>query len=274
LGVCTTSPEGNVSEIVTPVRVTVSGFVMVIVMTELVPVPMAVGAKVLAIVGGLLTGRVAVATKPEPPFVELTLPVVFVAMPAVLSVTLAVMVQFELAPEGMDPPLRLKLEEPIVAVVKVPPQVVAPAVDNVIPDGSVSVTPTPVRATELAAGLVMVMVIVDVPFNGMPAALEPNPLVIVGGATTVRVALAVVPAPPLVELTAPVVLFRLPAVVPVTLTTKVQFELTPSEPPVRLTLPAPWVAVNAPPQVLLAPFGFATTMPLGKVSVTATPVCV
>ena len=82
----------------------------------------------------------------------------------------------------------------------------------------------------------MVMVIVEVPPTGMPAALEPKALVIVGGATTVRVALAVPPVPPLVELTAPVVLFRLPAVVPVTLTTKVQLELTPSEPPVRVML--------------------------------------
>ena len=99
--------------------------------------------------------------------------------------------------------------------------------------------------------------------------------VIVGGAITVNVAVFdVVPAPPLVELTAPVVLFLVPAEVPVTFTTRVQLELTARVPPVKLMLPAPCVEVKVPPQVLLAPFGVATTSPLGKVSLTARPVCV
>jgi hypothetical protein len=47
----------------------------------------------------------------------------------------------------------------------------------------------------LAAGLVMVMVIVDVPLTGMPAAPAPKAFVIVGGATTFKVAVALVPVP-------------------------------------------------------------------------------
>jgi len=141
-GFCTTNPLGNVSEIVTPVRVTVSGLVIVIVINELTPVPTLVGEKVLVTVGGLLTIRLALAVKPFPPLVELTAPVVFVAVPAVVSVTLAVMVQLELV--GMDAPLKLSVLEPTPPPVKVPPEhVVVAAVEIVIPDGNVSLTATP-----------------------------------------------------------------------------------------------------------------------------------
>jgi hypothetical protein len=74
--------------------------------------------------------------------VELTAPVVFVAVPAVVSVTLAVMVQLELV--GMDAPLKLSVLEPTPPPVKVPPEhVVVAAVEIVIPDGNVSLTATP-----------------------------------------------------------------------------------------------------------------------------------
>jgi len=133
---------------------------------------------------------------------------------------------------------------------------------------------TPDRATVLAAGfeIVMVKVVVPVVCAMLAAAKD---LVIVGGETTVKVAEAVPPVPPLVELTAPVVFAFEPALVALTLTTRVQLELTASEPPVRLMLPAPAVAVNVPPQPLSpAPFGVATTRPDGNVSLTASPVCV
>ena len=42
-------------------------------------------------------------------------------------------------------------------------------------------------------------------------------------------------------------------------------------PPVRLILDPPAVAEAVPPQVLLKPFGMATTTFAGKVSVKATP---
>jgi hypothetical protein len=72
------------------------------------------------------------------------------------------------------------------------------------PEGNVSLTATPASATVLAAGLVIVRVRVEVPPTAMVDGA--NPLVIVGGAATVKVFEAVRPVPPFVELTAPVVL--------------------------------------------------------------------
>jgi hypothetical protein len=93
---------------------------------------------------------------------------------------------------------------------------------------------------------------------------------------TVKVAvLEVAPFPPLVDETAPVVLFFTPTVVPVTFTVIAQ--VVPGVamlPPVRLMLPEPAVAVTVPPQLLVSPFGVATTNPAGNVSVKATPVSV
>ena len=81
--------------------------------------------------------------------------------------------------------------------------------------GNVSLKETPVRSPLAGVagllGLLMVKVIVAVPFSGMLPA--PNALLMVGGATTVTVAVAAVLAPPSVELT--VTLLSLsPAVVP------------------------------------------------------------
>jgi len=85
------------------------------------------------------------------------------------------------------------------------------------------------------------------------------------------VAEPVLPVPPLVEVTAPVVLTLFPEVVVVTFKLTAQEPLAAILPPVRLTLPVPAVAVAVPPKVLVRPDGVATTSPLGKVSVTATP---
>jgi hypothetical protein len=103
--------------------------------------------------------------------------------------------------------------------------------------------------------------------------LAPKVLLMVGGVTTVSVAvLLVLPVPPFVELTVPVVLFFTPELVPCTLTAIVHELLIATVPPVRLTLPLSAVAVVVPPQVLLRLFGVATTSPAGNVSVNATPV--
>src|SRR5579872_4618638 len=100
-----------------------------------------------------------------------------------------------------------------------------------------------------------------------------NALLIVGGATTVTVAvLLATPAPLSVAVTAPVVLFFTPAVVPVTLMDTVQFPLEAIVPAESERLPDPATAVAVPLQVLLRLFGVATTRPAGNVSVTATPV--
>jgi len=102
------------------------------------------------------------------------------------------------------PAERTTLDEPAAAVA-VPPQVlvrfVVEATTN--PAGRLSVNAKPESAT-LVFGLVMLKVSEVVPFSGMLAA--PNALLIDGGEATVRLAVAVLPVPPLVEVTAPVVL--------------------------------------------------------------------
>src|SRR5438445_6199861 len=86
----------------------------------------------------------------------------------------------------------------------------------------------------------------------------PNALMITGGATTVIEAFEVLPVPPSVEVTC-TELFFTPAVVPCTFTVTVQAALAARVPPERLTEPEPATAVAVPPQVLLRPFGVATT---------------
>jgi hypothetical protein len=111
-----------------------------------------------------------------------------------------------------------------------------------------------------------------VPFSGMVAA--PNAFVMLGGAATIRLAvLLVAPVPPLVELTAPVVLVTVPDCVPVTFTTIVQ--VAPGVamlPPVRLIEVEFAAAVTVPPHVLLTPGVAATWRPLVNVSLNAIPV--
>src|SRR5271169_4903298 len=185
---------------------------MVIVIVE-VPVVTAMLADPndLVMVGGDSTVSVAEAVVPVPPLVELTVPVVLALLPAVLAVTSTFTSQ--LVPGvAMDPPVRLIELAPAVGEYG-PPQVL-PAfgvVATTAPDGNVSLTATPDSATVLAAGLVMVMVSVEVPPTAMLVGL--NALVIVGGDTAANVAEAVRPVPPFVELTGPVVLTRLPAAV-------------------------------------------------------------
>src|SRR5438477_643455 len=92
-------------------------------------------------------------------------------------------------------------------------------------------------------------------------------------ATTVTLAEAVPPVPPSTEVTAPVVLFFVPNVVPVTFTPKVHEAPAASVGPARLRLPDPAVAVIVPPpQLPVGPFGVETTRPAGRVSVKPTPV--
>lgn len=80
--------------------------------------------------------------------------------------------------------------------------------------------------------------------------------------------------PALVEVTAPVVLVRVPPVaVTFTFTLNVHELLAAIVAPVKLTLPDAAVAVIVPPpQVPVNPLGVATTSPVGNASVNATPV--
>ncbi len=92
------------------------------------------------------------------------------------------------------------------------------------------------------------------------------------GPETIRVAVAVLPFPPSFEVTAPVVLFCVPDVTPVTFKENEQEELAERVPAERLTLLDPAVAVIVPPpQVPVKPFGVATSCPDGRASVNPTP---
>src|SRR5712671_6070695 len=115
----------------------------------------------------------------------------------------------------------------------------------------------------------MVKVKLVEPFSGMLAA--PNALMITGGAATVMLAFDVFPVPPSVEVTC-TLLFFTPAVVPATFSDTVHDALAANVPPDRLAEPDPATAVDVPPQVLVKPFGVATTKPAGKLSVNAIPV--
>lgn len=229
---------------------------------------MAVEPNALAMVGGATTARdAALLVVPVPPSVELTGPLVLLFAPAVVPVTLTATVQFVLA--AIDPPDKLIVLVPAVAVTEPPHTPLDPfGVATTNPEGSVLLNATPER--EDALPFVIVKVRLVEPFRGTEDA--PKALLMVGGATTVRVAvLLVAPAPPWVELMVPVVLFLVPAVVPVTLTATVQFALAASEPADRLMVPDPDVAVTVPPHTPLDPFGVDTTKPEGNVSLKAIP---
>jgi hypothetical protein len=122
--------------------------------------------------------------------------------PAVLPATFSEIVQDVFV--ASVAPDKLTDDEPAVAVV-VPPQfVVSPlGVATTKPAGKESVKAMPVREM-FPAGLAMVKLREVVPFTGMLAV--PNDLVMVGGLATDRFAEAVLPVPPLVDDTAPVVL--------------------------------------------------------------------
>jgi len=94
--------------------------------------------------------------------------------------------------------------EPATAVA-VPPQLLVRfgADATTRPAGRLSVKAIPVRL-RLVFGFWMVNVNEVVPFRGISAA--PNTLAIEGGVATVKLAVAVLPVPPLVEVTFPVVL--------------------------------------------------------------------
>jgi hypothetical protein len=103
------------------------------------------------------------------------------------------------APERETVPL------PAVAVIVPPPQEpVSPfGVAMRRPEGNVSVKPTPESAVD-AFGLAIVKLKLVDPPAGILAA--PKDFAIVGGAATMSEAEAVLPVPPLVEVTAPVTL--------------------------------------------------------------------
>jgi len=267
----TVSPVGNVSVKATPVSASTfpAGFVMVNVSEVVAFSAIVEGLNAFAMDGGATTEMLAVAVPPVPPSVEVTLPVVFVCCPAAMPVTLTENVQEALA--AIVPPLRLMTFVPAVAVIVPAPHVpVRPfGVETTRPAGSVSLKPTPVSATVVLLFWIVKVKLVE-PFSGIEAA--PKALIMTGGATTVMEALEVLPVPPLVEL-ACTLLFFTPAVVPWTSTDTVQLGGGggASVAPVKLTDEDPATAVAVPPQVLLRLGVEATTNPVGRLSVKATP---
>src|SRR5205823_5186416 len=155
----------------------------------------------------------ALEVLPLPPSVEVTCTLLFFT-PAVVPCTSTDTVQEALA--ARVPPDKLTEPEPPTAVA-VPPQVLLRfgVEATTRPAGRLSVKAMPFSVT-LVFGLLMVNVSEVVPFSGICAA--PNSLVMVGGLATVRLALAVLPVPPLVEVTLPVVLVYCPEAAPVTVT--------------------------------------------------------
>src|SRR5260221_13795688 len=159
----------------------------------------------LMITGGATTVIEALEVFPTPPSVEVTCTLLFFTV-AVVPVTFTLNVQDALV--ARVAPDRLTVPEPATAVIVPPPQLpVRPfGVATTKPAGRLSVKATPVSGMVLATGLVMVKLKLVVPFSGIVNA--PNSLVMVGGVATARFAVAVLPVPPLVELTLPVVLTK------------------------------------------------------------------
>src|SRR5689334_3505647 len=162
---------------------------------------------------------------------------------------------------------RLIEPEPAAAVV-VPLHVdVSPfGVATCRPAGRVSVNEMPV-SPRLVFGLLILKVNEVLAFSRMLAA--PNALATVGGVATVRFAEAVLPVPPFVEVTFPVVLVYCPDAAPITVTLNWHWLLVLIVAPVS-AIPVGAVVVRVPPQTLEV--ASATVSPVGSVSVNATPV--
>src|SRR5260370_287388 len=168
----------------------------------------------------LFTVRVAVllGEPGEGVCVVVTPDVVLGFPPTVLLVTLKVTVQLPLA--GIVIPVKLSAVALALRVLGVVPAQVRPtAPPTALMLTSESVNAPPVRLEPLLFDNVRVAR--ELPPDRMLVGL--NALVMLGGATTVRLAvLLVAPVPPLVELTAPFVFDTFPPFVPVTSTTTLQ----------------------------------------------------
>jgi hypothetical protein len=182
--------------------------------------------------------------------------------PAVIPVTFTENVQC--APAFRDAPARLIVVDPATAVTVPLSQV--PATGGLAtckPPVNVSVKLMPVKAPD-EFGFVTVKLNVVVPPTGMVAA--PKLFVIVGGPSTVKLAVDVLPVPALEETVTELLIA--PAVFPVTLTENVQLTPAASVAPARVTEDDPAVAVMVPPsQLPVIALGVDTTRPPVNVSV-------
>lgn len=153
--------------------------------------------------GGTNTARLADAVAPVPPSFDVTGPVTLFCAPVPVAVTFTLKVQDELPVRAAL--ARLTVAAPAVAVMVPPPHPpVSPfGVETTSPDGNVSLNAIPLSDAD-EFGFETVKLNVVVPFAGME--LAPKVFVIVGGATTVRVAVLLgTPVPPSLDVIAPVV---------------------------------------------------------------------
>jgi hypothetical protein len=166
----------------------------------------------LAITGGAITMSVASELFPAPCVEVTATELLFV--PALVPVTFTLTVQFALL--ASVPADKLTVEDPAVALA-VPPQLFVNdgVAATTTPDGRLSVNARPVR-DRFEFGSVMMIVREVEPLIGTLVA--PNAFAIDGGAATLRFAVAVLPVPPFVDVTEPVVFVYWPAVAPVTVT--------------------------------------------------------
>jgi hypothetical protein len=212
-GVETTKPAGSESVNATPeaAAVVLVFWIAKLRLVELFRI-MFEAPKDLASTGGAITVTVASEVFPFPCVEVIETELLFV--PAVVPVTFTVIVQFALL--ASVPAAKLTLVAPAVAVA-IPPQLFVNdgVAATTMPAGRLSVNARPVRP-RLEFGFVTMMVSEVEPLIGIFAA--PNALATAGGAATARFAVAVLPVPPLVEVTAPVVFVYWPAVAPVTVT--------------------------------------------------------
>ena len=194
LGVATSRPVGKVSVKATPVSATVfaAGLLMVKVNALARLTEMAAGLKAAAMVGGATTTMPAEAVPPLPPCVEVIAVVVLFCWPATVPLMFTEKVQEVLC-------ARLAADSvtafvPCVAVMDPPPQVPARplGVETTSPAGNVSLKAMPLSVVAVLLFCTVKLREVEPP-SGMLAA--PKDLMITGGATTVMLALEVLPVP-------------------------------------------------------------------------------
>jgi hypothetical protein len=151
--------------------------------------------------GGNATTNTALAVLPVPPLVEVTAPDTLFLVPAPTPFTLTVTAHVPNG--GIEPP---ESDTLLAAALALPPHPFDKPVGvfTTNPAGRLSLNPTPLRVVA-TFGFDNVNVNVDVPFTATTEGANPFP--IDGAAMTSTDALAVFPVPPVVEDTAPEVLF-------------------------------------------------------------------
>jgi len=228
-GVATTNPAGRLSVKASPVRVMLAAGLETVKLSDVDPFSGIVAApNPFAIVGGNATVRFALAVLPVPPFVDVTALVVFVYWPDAAPVT--VNVKLQLPP---DERLRPVSDNELALIVSVPVvhTGVAAKFATVSPAGRVSLNATPVKVSGLAFGLATVNWSEVVAFSAIVEGV--NDFAMVGGPFTFKVAVAVPPVPPSVDVMLPVVLTCDPTAMPITFTLNVQLPELASVAPLR-----------------------------------------